>query len=142
MFTIVSGPVDPKPLEEKVAWSGAGAILTFSGVARDNFQGKDVVALEYEAYETMAVPIMKQIGDEVQKRWPTARIAMAHTTGRLEIGEASVVISVATAHRGEAYDVSRYAIDELKARVPVWKREIYKDGAVWKSNPESGRGIV
>ena len=94
-------------------------------------------ALEYEAYPELAIPVMVDIEDEVARRWPGARVAMVHRTGLLAIGEASVVIAVATPHRDDAYAASRYAIDALKARVPVWKKEHYADGAAWKENAES-----
>jgi molybdopterin synthase catalytic subunit len=136
MLAIVDTPIDPRAVEAAVAWPGAGAVLSFLGVARDSFEGRAVVALEYEAYPEMAVPVMEEIAAEVAARWPGARLAIVHRTGRLAIGEASVVISVATAHRGACYEASRYAIDALKARVPVWKKEVYADGAAWKANAE------
>lgn len=137
MFAITDQPLDPRAVEAAVAWPGAGAVLTFSGVTRDHFEGRAVVGLEYEAYAEMAVPVMEQIAQEVGRQWPGARVAMVHRTGPVALGEASVVISVATPHRGAAYAASRYAIDALKARVPVWKKERYADGAVWKENAES-----
>lgn len=137
MRAITDAVIDPRAVEAAVAWPGAGAVLTFLGVARDNFEGRAVVALEYEAYAEMAVPVMEEIAAELAARWPGARVAMVHRTGRLKIGEASLVISVATPHRAACYAASRYAIDELKARVPVWKKEVYADGAAWKANAES-----
>lgn len=137
MLLVTAQPIDPRQVEHAVAWPGAGAVLTFVGVARDDFEGRRVLALEYEAYAEMAVPVMEAIRAEAEARWPGVRVAMVHRTGRLEIGEASVVISVAAPHRAEAYEASRYAIDALKARVPVWKKEIYADGAAWKANAAS-----
>ncbi len=114
-----------------------GAILVFEGVARDNFEGRAVVGLEYEAFPEMAEAEMRRIGDEVAARWPGAKLAIVHRTGRLAIGEPSVIIAVGTPHRAAAYEANRYAIDTLKERVPVWKKEIYRDGATWKANAEA-----
>lgn len=137
MFLVTTEPIDPRRLEEAVARPEAGAILTFSGVARNSFEGRAVHALEYEAYAEMAVPEMRRIAEEIASRWPGARVAMVHRTGRLDIGEASVVIAVSAPHRDEAYEAGRFAIDALKARVPVWKKEVYADGEAWKANAES-----
>jgi molybdopterin synthase catalytic subunit len=137
MLAIADTPIDPRAVEAAVTWPGAGAVLTFLGIARDNFEGRAVRALEYEAYPELAEPVLAQIATEVQERWPGARVAIVHRTGRLEISEPSVVISVATPHRGACYEASRYAIDTLKARLPVWKKEVYDDGTAWKANAES-----
>lgn len=137
MLAIVTTPIDPRAVEAAVTWPGAGAVLTFLGIARDHFEGRPVRALEYEAYPELAVPVLLEIADEVAARWPGARVAMVHRTGRLDISEPSVVISVGTPHRGACYEASRFAIDTLKARLPVWKKEIYSDGAAWKANAES-----
>ncbi len=138
MFRVVDGPIDRAAVRAAVEHPGFGAILIFEGVARDNFQGRPVQALEYEAYPAMAEAVMAAIGREVAERWPGTRLAMVHRTGRLAIGEASVIIAAGTPHRGACYEASRYAIDALKARVPIWKKEVYLDGARWKPNPEGG----
>jgi molybdopterin synthase catalytic subunit len=95
-----------------------------------------VERLEYEAYGGMAEREMAQIGSRIADRWPGVRVAMVHRLGVVAVGEASVVIAVSAPHRGEAYAASRFAIDELKAHVPVWKKEVYADGSVWKANAE------
>ena len=136
MIALTEQEIDPRSLEAAVAHPGAGAILTFSGVARDRFEGRAVVGLQYEAYAAMAVPEMARIRDEAQARWPGARVAMVHRTGHLAIGQASVVIAVSAPHRDEAFQAGRFAIDQLKARVPVWKKELYDDGQAWKANAE------
>ncbi len=120
-----------RELERLVTHSGAGAIVTFQGVVRDNARGKRVRSLEYDAYPEMAEEQMRQIAAEVTRRWETDAIAMVHRIGRLEIGECSVVVVVACPHRGEAFDACRYAIDTLKATVPIWKKEAYEDGEEW-----------
>jgi len=137
MYAVQASPIDVSTVRDAVSRPGAGAVLVFEGVARDNFDGRPVLGLDYEAYAEMAVPQMEAIAAELAARWPGARVAMVHRTGALEIGEASVVIAVSAPHRVEAYEASRFAIDALKARVPVWKKERYADGAAWKANAES-----
>ncbi|MCB9676761.1 MAG: molybdenum cofactor biosynthesis protein MoaE [Alphaproteobacteria bacterium] len=133
MIALVDGRIDVAGVRRAVDDSGFGAVLVFEGVGRDSFEGRAVVALEYEAYPEMAVPEMQRIADEAQARWG-AKVAIVHRTGRVAIGEPSVVIAVGTPHRAACYEASRYAIDELKLRVPVWKKEIYADGSAWKAN--------
>lgn len=110
---------------------GVGGIVTFVGVVRDNARGKRVRYLEYDAYPEMAEQEMARIAAEVERRWQTNRLAMAHRIGRLEIGECSVVVIVACAHRAEAFEACRYAIDTLKSTVPIWKKEVAEDGEEW-----------
>lgn len=136
MFEIVTDPIDPRRVEAAVAHPGAGAVLTFAGTTRDSFEGRRVVGLSYEAFAEMAVPEMRAIADRAVERWPGVRVAMVHRIGEVPVGEASVVISVSAPHRGPAYDASRFAIDALKERVPVWKKERYEDGSTWKQNAE------
>ena len=109
-------------------------MLIFEGVARNHFEGRPVVALEYEAYPGMAVAEMERIASACQERWPGVKVAMVHRTGRLAIGEPSVLLAVGSAHRVAAYEANRFLIEELKARVPVWKKEIYEQGSAWKAN--------
>ena len=140
-YQVVDTPIETRPLQEQVAHRGAGAVLIFEGITRDHFKGREVLRLEYEAYAPMALKEMETIGVELLKSWPQARVAMAHRIGEVAIGEASVVIAVSAPHRGAAYEASRFAIDALKARVPIWKKEFYSDGSVWKANAKSG-GMV
>lgn len=134
MVSLTPYALDARRLEATVARSGAGAILTFAGVGRDHFEGRAVLALEYEAFPEMAIPELARICAEIAQRWPEVRSAILHRTGRVDVGEASVLIAVSAPHRADAYDASRFAIEALKARVPIWKREIYADGAAWKEN--------
>jgi molybdopterin synthase catalytic subunit len=120
-----------RALEESVTTSGDGGVVTFQGVVRDNARGKQVRSLEYDAYVEMAEQQMSQIAAEAEARWEDSTVAMVHRIGRLEIGECSVVVVVACPHRGEAFEVCRYAIDTLKSTVPIWKKEIYADGEEW-----------
>lgn len=130
--------LDLNALVKRVAFPGAGAIITFSGVVRDNAQGKSVSHLEYDAYPEMAEATMRDIIAEIKSRWPDARVAMAHRVGRLKIGEASLIIAVAAPHRPDAYAASRYAIERVKAILPVWKKEFASDSDYWVEGPVAG----
>ena len=122
MFRVVDGPIDDLDLAETVRTDADGAIVTFRGVARRQSRGREVAHLEYEAYPEMAEKVMAQIGDEIAERWPGARTAIVHRTGVLTIGQASVVIAVATPHRAEAFAACQWLIDEMKKTVPIWKK--------------------
>ncbi|PYQ12295.1 MAG: molybdenum cofactor biosynthesis protein MoaE [Acidobacteria bacterium] len=108
-----------------------GALCLFVGVVRDHNEGRRVLRLEYEAYEEMALPLMEKIAAEARSRWRVSEVRIVHRLGRLEVGDASVAVAVTSAHRGEAFAACRYAIDALKASVPIWKKEFYADGEVW-----------
>ncbi|HCU11487.1 MAG TPA: molybdopterin converting factor subunit 1, partial [Gemmatimonadetes bacterium] len=114
LFELTSRPLDARRMEAAVAHKGAGAICTFTGVVRDTSRGRSVTHLEYEAYAEMATSQMRKIADEIAEKWPEARVAMAHRTGRLEIGEPSVVVSVSSPHRAEAIAACKWGIDRLK----------------------------
>jgi len=123
---------DPIDLAALHATSAAdGALCLFVGVVRDHNAGRRVLWLEYEAYEDMALPLMQQIADDVRRRWPISDVRLVHRLGRLEIGEPSVAVTVASPHRAEAFAACRHAIDTLKASVPIWKKEFYADGSAW-----------
>ncbi len=130
-YDVTTGPIDARELEAAVTHPGAGAICTFTGIVRDNSRGRSVTHLDYEAYAEMAVPQMRHIGDEIKARWPEARVAMAHRTGKLEIGEASVVVAVSAPHRADAIAACQWGIDRLKESVPIWKKEHAADGSFW-----------
>ena len=136
-YDVTMDPIDPRELEAVVSHPGAGAICTFSGIVRDNSRGQSVTHLDYEAYAEMAVPQMKKIGQEIKDRWPEARVAMAHRTGHLEIGEVSVVVSVSCPHRAEAFEACRWIIDTLKKDVAIWKKEHAADGTFWIEGTEA-----
>jgi molybdopterin converting factor subunit 1 len=131
LFELTARPLDARRMETAVAHKGAGAICTFTGVVRDSSRGRSVTHLEYEAYAEMATAQMRRIADEIAERWPEARVAMAHRTGRLEIGEPSVVVSVSCPHRAEAIAACKWGIDRLKETVPIWKKEHAADGTFW-----------
>jgi len=128
--------LDMAAISARVAHRGAGAIATFAGTVRDHHAGKQVSYLEYEAYGPMAARTLAQIAGEAASRWDLLGVAIEHRIGRLEIGEASVGIAVASAHRGESFAALRFVIDELKERVPIWKRETGSDGTFWIEGPE------
>ena len=130
-FRVQPDPLDPRAVEALVADPAAGATVTFLGTVRNHARGRTVVALEYEAYAPAAEKMLARIGDEIATRWGIERVAIVHRTGRLLVGETSVVISVAAAHRGEAFAACQFAIERLKEIVPIWKQEHYGDGAIW-----------
>ena len=130
-FVITEEPLDVGALHDLVLRPEAGAVSLFSGVVRNNNLGREVDYLEYEAYPAMATKMMRQIAAEVRERWEVCAVAMHHRRGRLEIGEASVLIAVSSPHRGEGIAACHYAIDRLKAIVPVWKKEVWADGEHW-----------
>jgi molybdopterin synthase catalytic subunit len=132
--------LDVAALVEAVRSDAHGAVVTFLGTTRATSPGdpRPVVALEYEAYDAMAISEMETIARETRERFGPLEIAMLHRTGRVALGEPSVAIVVAAPHRGPAFEACRYAIDAVKARVAVWKREVYRDGdTAWVANTPS-----
>ena len=128
---ITSDVLDLPSLLQIVDAPGAGAVTSFLGLVRDHNQGRQVQFLEYEAYEPLAVRALQRIVDEARELWPGARVAVHHRLGRLEIGEASIVIAAASAHRADAFAACRYTIERVKQIVPIWKREHFNGGDVW-----------
>jgi molybdopterin synthase catalytic subunit/molybdopterin converting factor small subunit len=132
VYAVVDHPLSPDAIAARVDEPGAGGIVIFSGVVRNETGGRPVKFLEYEAHVGMAEAKLREIGAAIRGRWPgVKRVAMLHRIGRLEIGESSVLIAVSAAHRGDAFEACRYAIDTLKQIVPVWKKEHFEDGEVW-----------
>ncbi len=125
---IVTEPIKPEEVLRDLGTSRDGAQLLFLGVVRDHSQGRVVKGLDYEAYESMAERTLSQIASEASHRFGTDRISILHRVGALQVGEVSTAIGVAAPHRGEAYEASRYIIEELKQRLPVWKREHFLEG--------------
>lgn len=130
-YLVSDNVIDPRRVENLVADEASGALVTFAGTVRDHARGKPVTALEYEAYPPAAEKMLEQIGDEIFERWGIRNVAVQHRYGLLQIGETSVVIAVSSPHRDAAFEACRYAIERIKMIVPIWKREIYEDGAVW-----------
>ena len=130
-------PLDASALAERVRSDACGAVVVMVGVVRrTSDDDRPVSGMEYEAYEEMALRELRAIADESRRTWPECNVAIAHRVGSLRIGEASVVVAAGSPHRGEAFDACEYCIDELKARVEIWKREHYADGtdARWLEN--------
>jgi molybdopterin synthase catalytic subunit len=142
LFELCAGPIDAAACQARVASPSCGAVVVFSGTAREENRGRAVVRLEYEAFRAMTGPEMARIfadaraelglaadgaGDPVRR----ARMLVVHREGRVEIGEPAVVIAVASPHRDQAFRAARFLIDELKRRLPIWKKEVYADGHCW-----------
>lgn len=125
---ITSEPIEPGDVLSRVGAEEDGAVILFLGIVRDHNDGRPVSGIEYRAYREMAEDVLDEIAGEVTERWSTDRVAVVHRVGTLEVGEASVAIAVSTPHRAEAYEASRYVIEAIKERLPVWKREHYVDG--------------
>lgn len=128
---ITSAPLSVEPVLRAVEGPGAGAITTFVGLVRDHNVGRKVLWLDYEAYAPLAEKALSIIIAEAEAQWAGARMAIHHRTGKLAIGEASVVIAVATPHRADAFAACRYAIERIKQIVPIWKHEHFEGGEVW-----------
>jgi molybdopterin synthase catalytic subunit len=132
VYQVVATPLSPDAIAAAVDEPGAGGVVIFSGVVRNQTDGRPVKFLEYEAHTAMAEAKIREIGQAIRARWVgVRRVAILHRIGRLEIGESSVLIAVSAAHRGDAFEACRYAIDTLKRTVPVWKKEHFEDGEVW-----------
>lgn len=130
-YRVHPDPLDSEAITASVENDGAGALVTFVGVVRDNARGRAVTWLDYEAYPEAAEKMLARIGDEMRAKWPVLKVAIEHRTGKLAIGEASVVIAVSSAHRDAAFKASAYAIERIKEIVPIWKKEFYEDGETW-----------
>ena len=131
-FIEVTGePLSAERYQKLVVAPDCGAVALFIGVVREFTGGKRTVYLKYEAYSEMAKKEMEGIAREIGERWPQARVAMGHRVGELAVGEASVIVAVATPHRRAAFEAAQFAIDTLKERVPIWKKEVWEDGESW-----------
>jgi molybdopterin synthase catalytic subunit len=129
--SLSDGPLDVGAVVARVADAGTGGIVTFAGTVRDRARGRSIRHLEYEAYPEMAGREMEKIAEEAGRRWPGAKVAIAHRSGHLEVGEIAVVVVAAAPHREEAFAACRFAIDTLKQTVPIWKKEVATDGEFW-----------
>ena len=131
LFTITREVLDAGALVRRVQRPEDGAVVTFDGVVRNNTKGRTTLYLEYECYQEMALRQMRRIGAEISEQFAIGRVGMAHRLGRLEIGEASVVVVASAPHRKPAFEAALEAINRLKREVPIWKKEFFADGAVW-----------
>jgi molybdopterin synthase catalytic subunit len=130
-FEVTPEPLDPEKLSSHVRKDEAGAVVLFFGVVRDNNKGRRVDHLEYDAYPEMAEKVMRDLADEIMGRFPVTDIAIQHRTGRLEIGEASLLIAVSSPHRKEGFEAAAALVDRFKEVVPVWKKEVWEGGEEW-----------
>ncbi|HZZ00194.1 MAG TPA: molybdenum cofactor biosynthesis protein MoaE [Candidatus Baltobacteraceae bacterium] len=140
MLRIAREPIDPKAVEARVLSENCGGVVTFLGIVRERADdGRSVNGLQYEAFDEMAVSEFETVAAEARERFGNVNVAAEHRVGELRVGEVAVVVSVAAEHRDEAFAACRYAIDELKRRAPIWKKELYVDGGgEWKANACNG----
>lgn len=138
MKVLTEGPIRLDPLIDQVRAPDRGGIAIFLGLVRDHHQGKGVLGLDYSAYGPMAEQVTAEIVREAEGRGSRVAVVVQHRIGSLTIGDTAVAVVAAAAHRGEAFDACRYVIEELKKRVPVWKREMYVDGTVAWVDPTAG----
>jgi molybdopterin synthase catalytic subunit len=133
LVAVTTAPLDLQALVAAIGADGVGdgAIATFAGLVRNHNQGRQVRFLEYEAYEPLAIRALERIVAEAASAWPGTRLGVHHRIGRLEIGEASIIIVAASAHRADAFAACRYAIERVKQIVPIWKHEHFEGGEVW-----------
>jgi molybdopterin synthase catalytic subunit len=131
MFRITRKAINLQELVEFVTDPEAGAIVTFVGTMRNNNEGRKVISLDYEAYPEMAEKELARVGEEAKRRWKIQRMAIVHRIGPVQITESSVAIAVSAAHRQDAFEAGRFAIEEIKRTIPIWKKEVYEGGEVW-----------
>ncbi len=131
VYRIIEEPIRPEALFNPVRSDADGAVVTFAGVVRDHSLGRETQYLVYDAYREMAEKKLREIGAEIRMKWGLEHVAILHRVGRLEIGEISVLIAVASPHRREAFEACHYAIDRLTQTVPIWKKEVWTDGGTW-----------
>jgi molybdopterin synthase catalytic subunit len=131
MFRVTKEPLDLQSLVRYVTDPEAGAIATFIGTTRNNNEGRKVIALDYEAYPEMAEKELARLGEEAKRKWKIERMAIVHRIGPVAITEPSVIIAVSAAHRDDAFQACRFAIEEIKKSVPIWKKEVFEGGEIW-----------
>jgi molybdopterin synthase catalytic subunit len=131
MFRVTDKPINLQELVDCVTDPEAGAIATFIGTTRNNNEGRKVIALDYEAYPQMAEKELTRLGEEARRKWQICRMAIVHRVGPVQITEPSVMIAVSAAHREAAFAACRFAIEEIKKTVPIWKKEVYEGGEIW-----------
>jgi molybdopterin synthase catalytic subunit len=131
VFKITKELLSVESIIAEVNKGGNGGICTFVGTVRDNAEGKGVLQLEYDAYAEMAEKKLADVAAEIKDQWGLTDVSIVHRIGKLEIGEAAVVIAVGAPHRKEAFEACQYAIDRIKEYVPIWKKEYFEDGEVW-----------
>ncbi|MBI4282635.1 MAG: molybdenum cofactor biosynthesis protein MoaE [Chloroflexi bacterium] len=138
MIFVTPEPLNPQEITSTVCKSSNGAVVTFLGVVRDSSDGRDVLHLEYEAYQPMAENMLHQIAEEIRERWAIEDVSIGHRVGKLGIGEISLVVAIASPHRQEAFEASQHVLDRIKAVVPIWKKEVFQGGEAWIGSHEEG----
>lgn len=141
MIKITEKPIDVQKVIDTATSLGAGAVNVFIGTVRNTAHGKNVLWLEYEAYEAMAVLEIKKIIDEASHQWPLLGWAVSHRVGTLKPGEVSVVVAISSPHRKESFAACQYIIDTLKEKAPIWKKEVFEDGEEWISASPNGIAV-
>jgi molybdopterin synthase catalytic subunit len=131
LFEVTGEALDPQRCVDAVRKDEAGAVALFYGVVRNNNMGRNVMYLEYDAYPEMATKVMREIAEEMIARFPITDVAIQHRTGRLEIGETSLLVAVSSAHRKEAFEACHALVDRFKEVVPIWKKEVWEGGEEW-----------
>ncbi|HEY5638595.1 MAG TPA: molybdenum cofactor biosynthesis protein MoaE [Dehalococcoidia bacterium] len=131
LFEVTADALDPGRVVDHVRRNDAGAIALFYGVVRDHNRDRKVLHLEYDAYPEMATSVMQRIAEEIKERFNVAEIAIQHRTGRLEIGETSLLVAVSSGHRHEAFEACQALVDRFKEAVPIWKKEVFEGGEEW-----------
>jgi molybdopterin synthase catalytic subunit len=134
--------IDAAALQQQIKQGSDGAVCVFDGIVRNNTRGRETLHLDYEAYEAMALEQMQELAVRAAQQFDVRDVVLVHRLGRLRVGETSVLIVVASAHRGAAFDACRWLIDTLKKTVPIWKKETFLDGAVWADGEPFPQHIV
>jgi molybdopterin synthase catalytic subunit len=142
VIALTREPIDAEKLVAAAKHGEDGAVAVFDGIVRNNTRGRQTLHLDYEAYEEMALKQMRELAGQARERFGVRQVTMVHRLGRLEVGETSVLIVVASAHRGPAFDACRWLIDTLKKTVPIWKKETFVDGAVWADGEPFPAGLA
>ena len=138
LIAVGSEAISAQALRALVSRDAAGAVVTFEGTVRDHTGNQTTEYLEYEAYDTMAVKVLREIAAAAKEKWHLLEVAVHHRTGRLGVGEVSVAIAVSSEHRAAAFEGCRFIIDELKGAAPIWKKEVGPDGSEWVRGPRAG----
>ena len=142
MIKITEKPIDVQKVIDTASSLGAGAVNVFIGTVRNNAHNKNVLWLEYEAYETMAVAEIRKIIEDASHRWPLLGWAVSHRIGTLRPGEVAVVVSISTPHRKDSFDACQYIMDTIKEKAPIWKKEVFEDGEEWvAARPETSAKV-
>ena len=142
MIHITSEPLNPEDITNTVRKNSNGAVLTFLGITRNFSEGRNVLYLEYEAYQPMAQNMLLQIKSEVNADWNIEDMAIAHRIGHLDVGDISLIVAIGSAHRKEALEASEYAIDRIKQIVPIWKKEVFEGGEEWVGDEDKRKEFL